>query len=118
MNQIVLTLKTVFAGASTTNNILSGQRIADLPTTFGSRFRITYCSAGSVADFSEQVFVGNRNQPVHDSHVSTVSAAGRIVTRDDVVSTFEADAGEKLVVSVTSPGAGDHICRVILTPIN
>jgi len=118
MKQIVLTIPTVFAGAGTNNNVLSGQRIADLPTRFGTRFNVTYCSTASVAGFTEQIFVGNEKQPIHDSSVNVESAAGRaIVTRDDVVGVFEADSGEKLVVQVTAGGAGTHTCRVILTPI-
>jgi len=112
-----LTLSTVFGAAGTNSNILSGQRIADLPATFGQRFRVTYCSNMSAAGATEQVYVGNNKQPVQDSSVAVVATAGRLVTRDDVVSTFEANAGEKIVVQVTAAGAHTHLCRIIVTPI-
>lgn len=116
VNQNTLTLSTVTA-AATIANIFAGQRIADIPAQLGTRFRCTYCSNANIAGITETVFVGNNRQPVQSSAVSVDAVEERIVTRDDVVCTFEADAGEKIVVTVVSPGAGIHMARLITTPI-
>ncbi len=117
-NQTVLTKKTTFGAAGTNTNIFSGERLADLPSNFGSRFLVTYCSNCDADGFEETVYAGNRAQPVHASHVGVSPNADYITSRDDVVCQFEAAAGEKIVVSVTAPGANDHIARLIVTPLS
>lgn len=115
MNQIVLTLATTTA-AATINNVYNGQRIADLPATFGQRFRCSFISCASVTGMTEQLFVGSRLEVIQLSHVSVVGAAARIVTRDDIVATFLAEAGEKIVLTVNGV-VGTHFSRLIVTPI-
>lgn len=119
MNQTVQTVAQAFTANQTITNVFSGLRLAELPAKFGSRFKVTLAASVDNAGMSIQLYAGNRAQPVHSSEVSVASAAGRIVTRDDVVCTFVADAGEKLQLEATdtSGAANDALFRLIVQPI-
>lgn len=111
-----LTFQTTVGANSTNSNIFENKRTAKLPT--GGRYQCVYCSAGSATGLEEEVFVGGAN-PLERSMVSIESSADRIVTQDDVVSTFFADGGESITVAVhnTTVGALDHTARLIVSQI-
>lgn len=117
MNQTVQTIRTAVGAGGTVANAFSGLRLAELPASFGSRFKVTIAVVCDVDDSTMTLYAGNRATPVHESVISTEGVAGRIVTRDDVVCSFLADAGEKLQLSLASTTGGDVTTRLIVQQV-
>lgn len=119
MNQTTQTVAQAFTANQEIPNVFAGLRLADLPAQFGSMFKVTICAAVENAGMTCQVYAGNDRQPVHTSEVPVNAVAGRIVTRDDVICTFQANAGEKLSLQATdTSGAGnDALFRLIVQRI-
>lgn len=118
MNQTVQTVETSFVGSDTVSNIFSGLRLAELPASFGTRFKVTICAAVETQGMIIQAWAGNRATPIHESECSVQATAGRLVTRDDVVCSFTAEAGEKIQLTATDTtgAANTLLTRLIVQP--
>ena len=114
MKQTSIRVLTNFALAGTVQNALVNVNLAKL-TGMAGQLRVQYYSASDIATITEQLKVGTNDEPVQSGSQVNNNGAVRVSDQDDHVATFDTRSNQEMFLTVTSGGAGNHICMLKVT---